>query len=138
MGYLIELSINIKKITNVTQIKDDIKLVADKNNCCFMYDIYEYSVDNRYAYRNHCVITMEFPGDDEKLISFVKKIRNIKNVYIEMLSYEDVQYNIMYASKKYLQMMEKPEAKSYLKSKKEKTLFKYDSELMKIIRNERT
>tara|TARA_Y100000816_G_C25900835_1_gene469916 strand:- start:115 stop:525 length:411 start_codon:yes stop_codon:yes gene_type:complete len=134
MGYLIELSVNIKKNTNLTKIKDDIKFFANKNNCSFMYDSYEYVVNNRYYYRNHYITTIEFPDNDEQLIKFIKEIKKYKKIYIEMLSYEDMKYDIMYASKKYLNMMEKEQAKSYLKSKSEKTLFKYDSKLMKVLR----
>ena len=53
MGYLIELSVNIKKNTNLTKIKDDIKFFANKNNCSFMYDSYEYVVNNRYYYGSY-------------------------------------------------------------------------------------
>ena len=51
-----------------------------------------------------------------------------------MLSYENIKYSLMYASKKYLNLMEKEEAKSYLKLKSQKNTFKYDSDIMKLIR----
>jgi hypothetical protein len=134
MGYLIELAINLKKNTQVSEIKEAIRSSANKNNCCFMYDTYEYIVNNRYHYRNHCIISLEFPDVDETFISFIKSIKRMRRVHIEMLSHENMKNSIMYASPKYLKMMEKDMAKSYLKAKKTKSLFKYDSEIMKIIR----
>ena len=134
MGYLMELSINIKKNTNLSELKQSVKTLAEKNNCSFMYDSYEYIVNNRYYFRNHCIITMEFPDDDANLISFINSIKKNKKVHIEMLSYENIKYSLMYASKKYLNLMEKEEAKSYLKLKSQKNTFKYDSDIMKSIR----
>tara|TARA_B100000123_G_C25716976_1_gene422619 strand:- start:78 stop:488 length:411 start_codon:yes stop_codon:yes gene_type:complete len=134
MGYLIELSINIKKNTNISELKETVKTLAKKYNCSFMYDSYEYIVNNRYYFRNHCIITMEFPDDDANLISFINSIKKNKKVHIEMLSYENLTYSLMYASKKYLNLMEKEEAKSYLKLKYQKNTFKYDSDIMKLIR----
>ena len=77
---------------------------------------------------------MEFPDDDANLISFINSIKKNKKVHIEMLSYENIKYSLMYASKKYLNLMEKEEAKSYLKLKSQKKTFKYDSDIMKLIR----
>ena len=77
---------------------------------------------------------MEFPDDDANLISFINSIKKNKKVHIEMLSYENLTYSLMYASKKYLNLMEKEEAKSYLKLKYQKNTFKYDSDIMKLIR----
>ena len=51
MGYLMELSINIKKNTNLSELKQSVKTLAEKNNCSFMYDSYEYIVNNRYYFR---------------------------------------------------------------------------------------
>ena len=80
MGYLIELSINIKKNTNISELKETVKTLAKKYNCSFMYDSYEYIVNNRYYFRNHCIITMEFPDDDANLISFINSIKKNKKV----------------------------------------------------------
>ena len=134
MGYMIELSINMKKTTNLTQLKDDIICLANKNNCTFFYDTFEYIVSNRYFYRNHYIISLEFPDDDDKLISFIREIKKNKKIYIENLNYENLQCKIMYASKKYLNMMEKEQAKSYLKARREGSLFKYNSKIMKELR----
>ena len=52
---------------------------------------------------------------------------------IESLGVEKGMFKLMYASKKYLNLMEKDMAKRYLLSEKKKTLYKQDSIIYKAI-----
>ena len=60
MGYLIELSVNLNKASNITEIKYNI---VDKAKECRMenyHELYEFMGKNRNSYRHHFVLTLNF------------------------------------------------------------------------------
>ena len=65
-----------------------------------------------------------------KYVKFCKKQRYIN---IESIIYEDTQVKLMYASKQYLNMMEKEFVKRYCSDKKAGLLYNKDSPIMKEI-----
>ena len=133
MSYQLELSINLNKVTNLSELKN---IIIEKGYQCKLedhYTMYEYVGKNRQTFRNHCIITFLFMEHDELLAEFIRYIKKIKNVKIESLGVEKGMFKLMYASKKYLNLMEKDMAKRYLLSRKEKTLYKQDSIIYKAI-----
>jgi hypothetical protein len=89
---------------------------------------------NRTIFRNHYVMTYLFE-DENEIAKFIKQIKLMKHIYIESISYDNCVFKMMYASKKYLNIMEKGKAKEYLENKKNNTLFKSDSVIMKEMYN---
>jgi hypothetical protein len=130
MGYLIELSFNINKVSNFIQTKEMILKIAEKYNKTFSYNNYEIMGKNRTIFRNHYVMTYLF-DDESDIVKFIKQIKLMKYIYIESISYDDCVFKMMYASKKYLNIMDKNKAKEYLEKKRNNTLFKFDSVIMK-------
>ena len=130
MGYLIELSFNINKVSNFIQTKEMILKIAEKYNKTFSYNNYEIMGKNRTIFRNHYVMTYLF-DDENDIVKFIKQIKLMKYIYIESISYDDCVFKMMYASKKYLNIMDKNKAKEYLEKKRNNTLFKFDSVIMK-------
>ena len=130
MGYLIELSFNINKVSNFIQTKEIILKIAEKYNKTFSYNNYEIMGKNRTIFRNHYVMTYLF-DDESDIVKFIKQIKLMKYIYIESISYDDCVFKMMYASKKYLNIMEKGKAKEYLEKKRNNKLFKSDSVIMK-------
>lgn len=130
MGYLIELSFNINKVSNFIQTKEMILKIAEKYNKTFSYNNYEIMGKNRTIFRNHYVMTYLF-DDERDIVKFIKQIKLMKYIYIESISYDDCVFKMMYASKKYLNIMDKNKAKEYLEKKRNNTLFKFDSVIMK-------
>ena len=57
----------------------------------------------------------------------------MKNISIESVGLDDISFKLMYASKKYLNIMEKQFVDNYLKSKKTNKLYKQDSIIYKIL-----
>ncbi len=109
MGYLIELSFSLKKISNFDTMKSDIVVNAKKNNCTFYFEDFDFckSFD--------CVYNFTFPDNENFLISFIRYINTIKKIKIDMIGYDN---NVVYASNKYLKLMSKDKAKEYISSKK--------------------
>jgi len=134
MGFLIELSFDINKVSNFIQTKDIILKMAEKYNKTFSYNNHEIMGKNRTIFRNHYVMTYLFE-DENEIAKFIKQIKLMKHIYIESISYDDCVFKMMYASKKYLNIMEKGKAKEYLENKKNNTLFKSDSVIMKEMYN---
>ena len=91
------------------------------------YTMFEFMGQNRQILRNHCVITFLFSEHDELLSNFIRFSKSIKSVSIESLGYDNVIYKLMYASKKYLNMMEKEKVVEYINNFKNKSLYRQDS-----------
>ena len=133
MAYQIEISVNLSKITNLSEIK---QLLLNKANDCKLedyYTIYEHIGKNRQVYRNHCVITFLFLEHDELLADFIRYAKKIKNINIESVGLDKGKFQLMYASKKYLNMMEKEYVDKYLTLKRANKLYKQDSIIFKAI-----
>jgi len=128
MGYLIELSFNIK--SNFTHQKEIIVKIAEKYNTVFSYNNHEI-MGNRTIFRNHYVMTYLFEDNESEVASFIKQIKLMKNINIESISYDNCVLKMMYASKKYLNIMEKDKAKEYLENKRNNKLLNTDSVIMK-------
>ena len=135
MGFLIELSFNINKVSNFIKTKQMILKIAEKYNKTFSYNNHEIMGKNRTIFRNHYVMTYLFEDNENDIAKFVKQIKLMKHINIESISYDNCVFKMMYASKKYLNIMEKSKAKEYLEKKRNNELFKYDSVIMKEMYN---
>ena len=128
--FLIELSFDINKVSNFIQTKDIILKMAEKYNKTFSYNNHEIMGKNRTIFRNHYVMTYLFE-DENEIAKFIKQIKLMKHIYIESISYDNCVFKMMYASKKYLNIMDKNKAKEYLEKKRNNKLFKSYSVIMR-------
>ena len=133
MGFFIEISFDVIKSNNFIDLKKNIIELADKSKKEFFYVNHEIMGKNRRIYRNHYVMSFLF-GDNEELVAdFIRDIKKMKIVNIESVGYDNCVFKLMYASKKYLNIMDKFKAKEYLQKKKGNTLFKNDSVILKAV-----
>ena len=65
---------------------------------------------------------------------FIKKIKTIKTVRIECIALEDIIYKLIYASRSYLNIMEKEFAKDYLEKQRKGLLYKQNTIIFKAIK----
>lgn len=133
MGYLLELSINLKKGANLSEIKKKLFEKAEECKVENYYTMFEFMGHNRQIYRNHCIITFHFSEHDELLASFIKFSKKYKCVCIESLGYDNIIFKLMYASKKYLNMMDKGKVDDYLTNYRKGTLYGQNSLPIKAI-----
>ena len=131
MGYFIETSFDIIKTSNFLKVKETIVNLAKKHNIEFSYNNHEIMGKNRIIYRNHYVMSFLFNDDEKNITGFIREIKDMKRINIECIGYDNCVFKLMYASKKYLNIMDKDKAKEYLQKRKENTLFKNDSCIMK-------
>ena len=97
------------------------------------YSTFEFMGKNRHIYRNHCILTFIFSENEELVAEFIKYAKSFSKVNIESVGYDNFVFKLMYASKKYLNMMEKYQANKYLETRKRGQLFKQNSIILKSI-----
>ncbi len=111
MGYNIEISFNIYKSSNVSELKFNLIEIAEKNHCSpFIENTnIDYEMDNGLKLcekRNHCVMTFNFDKSNILyFIKFLKTIKNLKPFNIETIYDDDTK--IIYASRFYRTIMNK-------------------------------
>ena len=75
-------------------------------------------------------MTFLFGDHEENVGKFIENIKKIRYVNIESIGYDNCIFKLMYASKKYLNIMDKYKAKEYIEKRRNNTLFKNNSIIM--------
>ena len=75
-------------------------------------------IKKKAVIRNNCIINLTFDNNTVDIMKFIRFIKKNKKFYIENVGFEDSDYELLYASKQYLNIMEKAEAKYYIKRRK--------------------
>ena len=126
MGYLIELSFSLKNLTNLEDFITNFLDNAEKNNCDFYYQDFEIMNKNTI-----CIYNINFNFEDN-IIKFIRYIRNNKKIKIDFLGINDK--DIIFASKKYLNTIDKNIAIQYLKNKKNGSLEKLSPSIYQVLK----
>jgi hypothetical protein len=129
MAYKIELSLKLKQQSNITYTTDSIINTSYKHACVNHYINYEYIYKRKIVIRNSCVISLTFDDIPKEISKFIRKIKKNRTISIESISYDDTVTELLYASKQYLNIMEKSQMKEYLEKKKN-GLLDTESEIM--------
>ena len=135
MGYNIEVSINMMKHANISELKREITDFALDLNCNHYYYLYEVENKNRIP-RNHLVIAVNF--DDSETFNcahFLKTIKKMKNLHIECIYDDEIACNLLYASQYYLTTVEKDKVIKYNKNKRERSLSDNDKTILEPVTN---
>jgi hypothetical protein len=122
MGYNIEVSIDLLRHTNISEVKKQIADSALDFECNHYYYLYEMEGRCKIP-RNHCIMVINF--DDEQIFNcaeFLKLIKRLKTFHIECIYEDDIVCNLIYASKYYQTTMGKDRAIKYNKFKRERSL----------------
>lgn len=134
MGFLVELSLNIKKTGNISSYKKLLVEEALKNKCEIYFFNYEFMGKNRRILKNHFILTFIFEENEELVANFIRFTKKHKrSVKVESIVYENCIYKLMYASSKYLNMMDKDKAKDYIENRKSNNLYKQNSIIIKTL-----
>lgn len=103
MGLVVEISIDIKKNNQVTEIKLFLSELAEEFNCESYYYIYETEGINCKIERNDCVQVVEFNTPQTELeknniLNFIKKIINQKYTKLDTVYQDNGKVNMIYNS----------------------------------------
>ena len=130
MVYLIELSINLHKIKNLSNIQQALVKKAKKCGMETYYKTNEFIENKKY-----CIILFNFANEKKLIVSFIKYVKILSEVNIETIGYDNFSYQVMYISNKYLNKMNIEQAKKYLEEKKNGELYEQGSIILKAINN---
>ena len=103
MGLVVEISIDIKKNNQVTEIKLFLSELAEEFNCESYYYIYETEGINCKIERNDCIQVVEFNTPQTELeknniLNFIKKIINQKYTKLDTVYQDNGKVNMIYNS----------------------------------------
>jgi len=110
MGYEIEISC---PLANASNMKRNIIAKALRCKCEYHYDQYELEGRRKQIYRMHYIMSFVFPEDCISLQAFIRYIKTLQGVYIECITSDSGSFEILYASSKYLSLMDKTKAREY-------------------------
>ena len=133
MSYILEISINHKKIANKTQTHNNLITLANKFYCESYYNKYEFSGKNRTVQYYNNVYTFYFPDNIETICGFIRSVKQYKGIYIENIGFDDVVYKLIYASKKYLNIMEKENVNDYIQRKESGEIFSKNTKILSLV-----
>lgn len=128
MGYNIELSIPFKYFNNFTNVKTNVMEQSKKNNCELYFE--DFSTTSKKIY---CVLSFTFPSEYDT-INFLKYIQEIKKIKIESISTSDLVCQLIYASRQYINIMDKDKAKEFLNDKKNGDLYKLAPNIYNVLK----
>lgn len=118
MSYRLEVAFNLKHVGCLTKLRDEIFLIAENYGCEHSYMDVEFYGHRRTIKRNHVVIILYFPEEPKHIINFLSFIKRHRQLYIESIGFDNCKFTLLYASKTYLNMMDKYKAKEFIKNKK--------------------
>jgi hypothetical protein len=107
MAYNIEISVDLFKHSNISDIQSRLYYIADKYNYDHIYKLEE--LDNSCKrMKSHNIIVISFLKNQiETLSYFIKEIKNYKYYNIECIYEDDIKTKLIYASNVYLQSIDK-------------------------------
>lgn len=119
MGYNIEVSFNILKNRNTSEMEKEIISIANDNLCADYYNYYE--MENAHIPRNHCVFSVVFKQQHIPfMLNFLRDVKKRKGLYVESI-YDENENKLIYASPYYLSTMNKEGVSKYKQNKKERS-----------------
>ena len=110
MGYEIQISCALNQTSNVKQNIINKALLC---KCEYYYDQYEMQGRRKQIYRMHYIMTFIFPEDGLPMQAFIRYIKAAPCIYLECISTDTGKFEILYASAKYLSLMDKQKAAEY-------------------------
>lgn len=118
MTFHIDISIDLRKAGNVTHHRQLVERNAEKNNAIDYYGTYEMWGRGRAVTRNHYVMSYTFPSIEKNILRFIQFVKEETSWQIEMVGFEQGKYELLFASRKYLTIMEGEMVRKYIRQKK--------------------
>lgn len=105
MSYSISLCMNLKNNNTHSSIEN--LIIDSANDCNNSYIYYDHDLEgiNNYIKKNNKIMIIEFENIIN-IINFTKFIKTLESIFIEYIYHEN---NIIYASNKYLNSLNKNE-----------------------------
>jgi len=127
MGYNIELSINLMKWGNFSELENMVLILADKYGCDNIYEFSEEEGRTKIPRCHHMMVVTFSKNNFDNLLEFIKQMKKIKQIHIECVYYDETNSKLIYASAYYLKNIDKDVA---IKYKRERS---YSEEEIRVI-----
>ena len=132
MGYNVEISVNMLKETNFSELESTIEDIANSYDCENFYLLSEEDGTIKIP-RYHTVFVIHFIDENfDNFIKFLRIIRHSKKGYIESIYNSDI-HKLLYASSYYLNKMDKEASKKYKNFIKNKNFTTQENTLLKVL-----
>jgi hypothetical protein len=120
MAYTIEVSIHLSKFSNISDIESNLYFIADKYNYDRIYKLEEIDGTSKIP-RYHSIIAISFLKTQiDIILHFIKNIKKYKYYNIECIYEDNIKTKLIYATKYYLNIIDKDCKLDYIKFKKER------------------
>jgi hypothetical protein len=141
MGYMVEVSFDTRRRSDVTALQSSLRATAISFGGDAGFFVHELEGRGRTMVEQNCVYTTEFEsGDDEdddsvikKCKQFLQKVSRLDRVYVETVS-NTHGYTMIYASHKYLKRMGKDVKKTYNLSRKDLSINELEKDMLAAIK----
>jgi hypothetical protein len=131
MGYCVEISVNMLKETNFSEIEDTIYDVAEKYNCDNIYSISEEKVTVKMQRHNYIYVVGFLNTYFDDFIKFLLFLKNYKPIYVECI-YDNEINKLLYASSFYLTNINREAFHNYKQFIKNKQFTSNEYELIRL------
>jgi len=113
MAYNIEVSINLLKYSNVSELQSTLFYIADKYNYDRIYNFSETDGTSKIP-RYHDITVISFLKNQIQTLSdFIKEIKKYKHYNIECIYEDDIKTKLIYATHYYLTTIDKTQRLDY-------------------------
>ena len=138
MGYTVEVSFDIQKKSSLTMFQDNQRTIANNYNCEMQYFINDIYGSGKKIKRCDCIHIVTFHNDAfDMMVKYIKYIKNNKSsgLILDCVYREENECDLLYVSGRYIQRMEKAEAKEFKRARRTRTFSDdRDLQLFTIIR----
>ena len=130
MAYTIEISINLSKFSNISDIESNLFYIADKYNYERIYKLEEIDGTSKIP-RYHSIIAITFSKNQiDIILHFIKNIKKYKYYNIECIYEDNIKTKLIYATKYYLSIIDKDCKLDYIKFKRERCYSEEETTLL--------
>jgi hypothetical protein len=122
MGYAIELSFDVRKQRSLVTTTEERRKLAIQYGCEMQYFMHEIEGKGRRILRSDGIQVILFSEEDvDSLLEFIRVVRRDRSTYVECVYRDDCTCELLFASPKYLQRMDKNLARTFKRKLKSRT-----------------
>jgi len=109
MGYAVELSFDVRRPGGASGRQEAIDVCARRHNCSTKYTMYETEGRGKHIKRSESITVVTFDEDTaDSLIAFITDVKRARLAYVDCIYRDDNSCDLLYASSKYVKLLDKP------------------------------
>ena len=117
MGFAIELSFDVRKGGAWWAQLESRKNLAEEYGCAMQYFTHEIEGKGKTTLRSDSIQVVIF-NEIDNLLRFIRTLKKAPKNYIDCIYEDDTTCNLLYASPKYIRKMEKNQARTFRRERR--------------------